>query len=329
MLKDNVIHLAQQNAKGCYPIFEKEDVNQSLPYVAIHRTFIEPFNYHNHNCAVRMQGVVSYLTENVLPTLNHTRNLYFNIELNDINLSQHNTSTIEINFNNVLCFAKRREDNININVPLLPDYFFMQNWEERYKYIKDYNSWDIKKNAIVFVGSTTGNKDPSKNERIQACLWSVQKQHRDVCHFYISEFVCMNPFKVINSMPEIQQCVLSRYMTPKKQMEYRYILNIDGETCRWNPDPYFMNSLLFQTASNGMVWYTPLLKNKEHYVEVSFDENAPNYIMKMWNYYEHNPKEAQDIIRNANQLGKRLFTPQIGKLYTQTLFHNIIDKTYP
>jgi hypothetical protein len=90
-----------------------------------------------------------------------------------------------------------------------------------------------------------------------------------------------------------------------------------------------MNVLNFQTSSKDMVWYTPLLKDKEHYVEVSFEEHAPNYIMKMWNYYENNPHEALRIIHNANYIGKKLFVPEIGQLYTQKLFDCILTNSSP
>lgn len=329
-LIDTVKELAQHNSKGCHFIFHEDDVKKTLPYFELRKTCIDSWNYKHHSAAIRMKVVGSYLTQIVLPLVKHLPTMFINIELYDIHSHPNNTSSNEIDYNNVFCFAKHKEDSINQHIPLLPDYFFMQNWGERYKYIKDTKSWDDKlKNGIIFVGSTTGNVDPYKNERIQACKWSVEHGHRDTCHFYISEFVRMDQRKVITEIPAIKQCILSRFLSPKQQMEYKYILNIDGETCRWNPDAYFMNTLNFQTHSKDMVWYTPILKDKEHYVEVSFEEHAPNHILKMWNYYENNPHEAQRIIQNANTIGKQLFVPRIGHLYTQHLFECILAHSAP
>jgi hypothetical protein len=90
-----------------------------------------------------------------------------------------------------------------------------------------------------------------------------------------------------------------------------------------------MNTLNFQAPSKDILWYSPLLRDGEHYVEVSFDQHAPNYILKMFQYYENNPKEAQQIIENARAIGKELFIPSKGNLYTINLFNKILENSAP
>jgi hypothetical protein len=90
-----------------------------------------------------------------------------------------------------------------------------------------------------------------------------------------------------------------------------------------------MNTLNLQAPSKDMLWYSPLLRDGEHYVDVSFEQHAPNYILKMLMYYENNPNEAQRIIENARAIGKYIFTPDTGILYTINLFDTILDKTAP
>ena len=92
----------------------------------------------------------------------------------------------------MFCFAKRKEDTINTHVPLLPDYYFMNNWDMRYNFINDTEPWKDKYSKIIFVGSTTGNSDPHKNERIQACLWSLEHNMRHICTAYGRHIPALN-----------------------------------------------------------------------------------------------------------------------------------------
>jgi hypothetical protein len=330
-LDDQIIDLGHQNAKGCYPIFEEDELNKQLPYFKLNtNNTITPFNYQSHNASIRMQGVSSYLSTNILPNL-ESKPLkgYFNIEIYDIHSHPNNNTCKETNFNNVFCFAKRKEDPINPHVPLLPDYYFMNNWDMRYNFINDNEPWKDKHSKIIFVGSTTGNSDHHKNERIQACLWSLENNIRHICNFFIVGFIRMNDRDVFKQLPHLRLCTLARPIRPRQQMLYRYLLNIDGDTCRWNPDVYFMNTLHFQAPSKDILWYSPLLRDGEHYVDVSFDQHAPNYILKMFQYYESNPNEAQRIIENARAIGKELFTPSKGNLYTINLFNKILENSAP
>lgn len=327
-LQDSIIRIAQLNAKGCYSIFDKNMINHNLPYFKLDKFTITPYNHEEHVAITRrMHGIISYFRK-VLPSMSYTPKGYYNVELYDIYAqSNYRLGVAETNFNNVFCFARRKNDPINQYVPLIPDYYFMHNWNDRYVNAVDNREWTTKLKKIVFVGSTTGDSDPQINERVQACLWSVKENQREICHFFISEFVRMLKIHVLKDIPELNSCVLKRIIKTSQQMQYKYLLNIDGDTCRWIPDVYFMNTLHFQTPSKDELWYSPLLKDKTHYIEVSFDKDAPNYIMKMYEYFENNPKEAQEIILNAKTLGAQLFTKEAGILYTSKLLDSIINNS--
>jgi hypothetical protein len=324
-LQDNIIQIAQSNAKGCHAIFDINMVNKKLPFVKLNKHFVIPFNHHEHPATTRrLHGIISYFSK-VIPHMLQTPCGYYNVELYDIYArANYRLGPEETNFNNVFCFARRKEDHINPNVPLMPDYYFMQNWNDRYVNATDTWEWSNKLKKIMFVGSTTGEADPNINERVQACLWSVNENQRDTCHFYISDFVRMLKRNVLKNTPELKPCVLQRIIKTSQQMQYKYLLNIDGDTCRWVPDVYFMNTLHFQTPSKDELWYSPLLKDKTHYIEVTFNKDAPNYIMKMYEYFENNPNEAQEIILNAKTIGSQLFTKEAGILYTSNLLDSII-----
>ena len=101
-------------------------------------------------------------------------------------------------------------------------------------------------------------------------------------------------------------------------MKYKYILNIDGNTVKWNPDYTFTNSLGFNMPSDDLLWYSTLLHDKTHYAAVDLDS-----ILNTYNYYENNAKNAQRIVDNANELAAKLFKKSIAVDYTVELFNNI------
>lgn len=323
---DNIDFLANYFSRNCF-ICNDENIKKHIPYFKIYKNQFNRLDIDildkkqiKKELMLRMNDITMYLRKQ-LSSLQHNIQGYYNIELYDIY-----PKDTQLNYDNVLCFAKLKKDK---HIPLIPDYYFIKNYNDRYINIDQIKNkdilWSQKKSNIIFVGSSTGDRNPMNNQRIQKCLWSLN--HRDTCHFYITEFVNMNAKQVLRDIPELCQCYSTRYISLTQQHQYKYLLNIDGDTCRWFPDVYFMNTLNFQAHSNDMLWYYPLLKDKEHFVEVSFDELAPNYILKMYQYFENNPKEAQQIISNANIIAKQLFQPSICDRYIQQIFTNISENS--
>ena len=71
-------------------------------------------------------------------------------------------------------------------------------------------------------------------------------------------------------------------------------------------------------GSKDMLWYYPLLIDGTHYVGVERDE-----IVKKIQYYNSNPKEAQFIVQNGNELAKKLFNQNMCRRYLINLFQGI------
>ena len=305
--------MAQANSKGCAPRRE-EEVDKTIPYFSIKKNNlgkydIDTFNYEWHDNAPRMDLWKTYLQNAVIPNIDPSLNIsgYYNIELHDSYTYLDNDK----NYKNVLTFAKFKNDPSSI---LIPDPYMICNWGNMLNSINDEQDWDTKLNKVCFYGTTTGNRDPFKNERINLCLWAKDK--RSYCDFYITNVAQMSvdDCRKVKGFDDIYHPRVSI----SDQAKYKYHLMVDGNTCRFDVWYFKMNNVVMKYPSNEMLWYYPLLQDDNHYVEV----NKDNIISKM-NYFNTNPLHAQHIISNAKRITSKLFRPIIHQMYTTNLFENM------
>lgn len=319
--KECVSYLAQVNSGKCYPK-SLENINQQLPYFSLRKNnynnnyIIEAYNYEKHDNATRMFFVLSYLNAKVFPYIQGDLSGFYNIQLHDT----YSYLNDGLDYTDVLCFGKRKTDKGPVQ---LPDCYFMSDWGGKYKTWKtshnggiDKMAWEVKRRKIVFAGTTTGSRDPKTNERINTCLWALDKPE---CDFYITNIAQINPQRILKDVPNFK----SVYRPPipiEEQMTYRYQLVIDGNTCRWNPDVYFTNTLALHYPSQDMLWYFPLLRNKQEFVSVDKET-----MLNVFDYYENNQSEAEFIINNAKLVANNIFDAGVCQQYAIELFQNIVE----
>jgi hypothetical protein len=180
--------------------------------------------------------------------------------------------------------------------------------------VVDKYAWEDKWNKIVFAGSTTGNRNAKLNERIETCLWAIDKPD---CDFYITNIVQMDAKAALEAVPNLRN-VLRPPMSFDDQMKYKYMLLIDGNTNKWTCDSFFTNSLSFMMPSKDMLWYYPLMQDGTHYVGVRKDD-----MLDKFKYYNYNSAEAKHIVLNGNILAKHLFNQKMCRKYLVSLFEAI------
>lgn len=316
--KDNIEFLAQANSRTCHPKHSVDEINQMLPYFRLERYNgnynISAFNYEKHDNAPRMPYVLNYLSTNVFPFVKGDLSGYYNIQLHDT----YTYLNDNIDYKDVLCFGKRKGDK---NPVMIPDCYMLGDWCGKYQgwmdgNIQDPLLWKDKVSKIVFAGTTTGSRDPKTNERIQTCVWARDKPE---CEFYITKIAQIEPQKILKEVPEFRY-IYRPPMPMSEQMRYRYQLVINGNTCRWNPDVYFTNTLAMHFPSDDMLWYSPLLQDGREFVNVSKET-----MMSTYKYYECNPQEAEFIVTNAKLTARRLFRQEVCQQYTISLFNHIAD----
>lgn len=311
-IEETVDWLGQVNSGFCYGK-EFDDIDTTLPYFRIFKHDgkyrASGFNFMTHDNAPRMEFVLKYFTDHVFPFVEGGDLCgYYSIQLHDT-YSYLNDGKV---YDDVFTFGKRKSDKGPI---VIPDCYFMGDWGGRYHGVVDPYKWNDKKGKAVFVGSTTGNRDPLLNERIKLCLWGRDK--RDWCDFGITGIVQMNPGDALQKVPELKS-ILRKPMSFEEQMTYKYMLLIDGNTNKWTVDSFYTKSLSFMMPSADMLWYYPLLIEGTHYVQVCKDD-----LIKKIQYYNANEKEAQFIVENGSKLALKLFNQGMCRRYLINLFQGI------
>jgi hypothetical protein len=313
---ENIIHLAQNNSHKCYPK-RLENIDQTIPYFQITKSPLgkydmQCFAYEHHDNADRMQLWQQYLQQMILPNIDYNIDVsgYYNIQLHD----SYTYLDDNKDYKDVLCFSKFKNDNGPI---LIPDPYMICNWGNMLNSINDEQEWTKKKNKIVFVGTTTGNRDHIKNERINTCLWSLNNNNKDFCDFYITKVAQMDILNIRSKILNFDK-IYRNPMSIYEQLLYKYQLSIDGNTCKFNIEQFKMNSVAMKYESKEMLWYYPLLQEDVHYIGVNKDN-----IKNKFDFFNNNPSLAQIIIYNAKKLSNNIFRPIMHQMYTVKLFESI------
>lgn len=316
---DAIIYLAQQEGAKYRFCTSEEDISKEIPYFEIFRDGlgnydVRGFAYAGHDNAPRMDFLCRYLKNNVFQHINPSTNLcgFYNIELHDSYSYLNNGK----DYDNVLTFSKHRDHARPI---LLPDVYHMADYGGLLS-VQDTLTWEQKRNKIGFFGTTTGDRDPRRNLRIQVCQWGLQ--HRDITDFFITRVAQMTPETVLREVPDFSQ--IYRPPVPEtEQFKYKFLLDVKGNTCCWNRLPMILNSksLCFHMPCADMCFYYPLLRAKTHYVRTHLHELA-----SMYQYYLNHPREVEFMVQSANQFVKQTLSGNHALLYTVHLFESMADK---
>lgn len=319
-LQESVVYLAQANAQSARRLRE-EEVNKSIPYFEIYkndfnRYSTRAFSYKDHDNAPRMDMWCNYLREFIFPNIDPNVNIsgFYNIELHD---SYTYLDSDKNKYKNVLTFSKFKDDTGPV---LIPDPYMIGNYGATlsYTYYIDKEK-DISKKLgkACFYGTTTGDRNPKINKRINLCLWGLD--NRDICDFAITNIAQMNETDVREAVPRFDEIYQKGQVSIDEQLKYKYHVIPDGNTCRFDVWNYTTNNVVMKYDSKEMLWYYPLLQEDTHYVSVN-TSNLRNKIQIL----ENSPQIGQIITYNANKLSQALFRPIIHQMYTINLFENMI-----
>ena len=319
-ITESITFLGQVNSRKCYPVREDE-VKKNIPYFEIYKTQlgqldIRSYGFEEHDNAPRMQLWEMYLKNAVLPNIQDNIDItgFYNIELHDSYTYLKNDK----DYTNVMSFAKFKEDGKPI---LIPDPYMICNWGNLLHSIHDHLPFDSKLDKICFYGTTTGNRNPSQNDRLRACVWSLNKQSS--MEFKITKVAQMNVQDIINVYGDStwKEIYCPRHVSVNDQLKYKYQFWLDGNTCRFDVWPFKTNSLIFKPRSSEMLWYYPLLQSGREFVEIT----DINKMEDLCSFYGANHHIAKHITSNANNMATELFKPLSHTLYTVCLFEEMAN----
>jgi hypothetical protein len=174
----------------------------------------------------------------------------------------------------IFVFSKNVEDPRQRNLILMPDGMNLSRWAYNYDTIRFANSvfpWDKKKNIVLWRGSNT---NPIREKIVSLPLPFVDAKMTDGRD--------------------------AAYMIPEYQIQYKYLLSLDGISSTW---PGFLwklasNAVTFKQASPHVQWYYGGLKPGVHYVPVAADLSD---LEMQYRWAEAHPEEVKKISENAQE----------------------------
>lgn len=255
---------------------------------------------------VRINTVVDYMKNKVLPTCETDVSGSYRICYDDM-LDERDES-------NCLVFSKFTDQT----VALMPDMYQMANYSNRgILNPQDPIAFEKKRPATIFAGSSTGSHTILENERVKACLWSLQG-NRDIARFKITAVVQITADDLINalSLPIANQIVSQAIYVPE-QLECQSITSIDGNTAAWDRPVWIMGSrsILFKKHSDCICWYYPFMKPGRDFVDV----HEWGTIRPKISYYNSNAAERWQMTEDAHQFLRDYVDVPCGIEYTRTL----------
>jgi hypothetical protein len=280
---------------------EKQGIGNRTRLVAVPLSHRDP----KHDNAPRLEHLCSFLNRSVLPIVDPEAGLRgtFRVELHDSYSYLKNCHK----YSNVFSFG-RGIDASERHVALLPDPYHMDSFGGLVdRASQDPIPWSSKQPKLFFAGTTTGSRDAAMNERLRACAWGTTRP--DLADIHVTHVAQMSMDSISAAWsPGLAHSMMGPYAPLEKHFEYRYILNIVGNTACWSRVPMIMStkSLMVHVRHSDATWYYPLLREDRHYV-ASESTNGPD-IERALRFCRSYDRLCKDIVKEANVLARHLFS---------------------
>jgi hypothetical protein len=191
-------------------------------------------------------------------------------------------------------------------------------------------AWEAKMPRVLFAGTTTGDRDPAKNERIAACVWA-RAHAPDIADMWITSIAQMEPSAAHAAVPGLRH-VLRPPVQPADHWAYRYVANLAGNTCCWSRLPMILasSSLCVDVppaaatvdAAGGpdMNFWHPLLHDGEHFVSTPLER-----LRERVQECEADPARCKRMVASANRFADGFLTADVAAVYARRLIEGIED----
>ena len=315
---DAIVSLARSEARCLRPVRydeEEEEGASGLPYICIRRLGVSQYTVHGrghegHENEGRMPFMCSFIANRVLPLIDAATNVSgdYKIELHDSYSYLPEAAVDASKYNNCMVFSRSRyarERSV-----LIPDPFHMADFNGLLS-VKDTVPFNHKKAELFFAGTTTGNRDPQENVRVRACVWSLA--HRGQASFHITKIAQMQERDLFSGVPQSRQ-IVRPFVPVQEHFNYRYQVNIVGNTACWSRVPMIMNSscVMINLRHDDTMWYYPALLSGTHFVSASSLDD----LIDRKDFLEANPNECIRITSNANRFVRDfLSSPKTAAIY--------------
>lgn len=219
----------------------------------------------------------------------------------------------------VFGFAKNRENKNAICIPdfeSLSTYPFLKKGMAKGSLIYP---WDEKKELAFWRGVTTGGLFTLDNcldyPRSKLVMMSVEAPSLLDARF--TRYVQLDSEDVREKLKLF--CPLAPSLSPKEHLQYKYLINVDGNSCSYSRMFWIMlsNSLLIKQESDEIQWYYGKIKPWVHYVPLETDLSD---LFARIEWAKEHDSEAQEMAKSATELAVEIFSEESMGDYLQKLF---------
>lgn len=313
--------LARMQGRRLSPALDATDLKPDVPRLRIwdasdsgRRRFwrVSGDGHVGHDNEARMRPLCDFLQTQVLPVLAADADVggHFNIELHD---SYSYLGRGRDYYDNCLTFSKVWD---HTRAVVVPDMYQMCGYGA---VPRDPYAWEQKIPKLFGAYTTTGDRDPTKNERILTCLRGLER--RDACDLRITSVAQMSKDAYL-AVPRAAE-LLSPFVPPQEQLKHQCILTIRGNTALWNlPWLLSSNSVMLQKHHDDICWYSPLLLDGTHFRRCYSLEQA----LSAAEFFKANPAEAVHMTRCANRFVRDFMMPASrAALYWKCLLEEMAE----
>lgn len=226
--------------------------------------------------------------------------------------------------------SKNTSSYLEKNKFLIPDaYMIRKRWGiliNNINQAKDRFSWEKKINKIFWRGALTGwdqdNPYMTKSHNIQSISYLERVNlvlfSKLYPQFIDAQFVfypLITPNKDGKNLERIFHMLDNNddsgknWVDPEMQLQYKYLISLDGNTCAWERVPWIMlsNSVLVKQETENIEWFYSSLKPYIHYIPVN--KKLTNLFSQL-EWMKSHDQELQNISSNAQKFVQDNLTPE-------------------
>jgi hypothetical protein len=170
--------------------------------------------------------------------------------------------------------------------------------------------WESRQPKVVWRGASSGCEYPSLRSKVAQELYGLS--YADV-KFTLGGWP-QNDAKI---PPEY----FGEKMTIEQQLQYKYMLSIDGNGAASNIEWIFASGSvpIFVSNPNLNFWFKPLLEDRVNCILVNGN------LREQIEWLLEHDSEAKQIAENALDFGRKIFSPEFQKAYIQNELKRIMD----
>ncbi len=217
-------------------------------------------------------------------------------------ISAHDTLSY-VNFSApIFVFGKSKENNFII---AMPDWDMLSDYESRFDPQIDAANeifpWEAKKDIAFWRGGTTGNAYYRSNWRdFSRAKLVFSSKTCDLIDAKFTQYVqgaeSNEEFKYTLAKNDL----FGEFISPKESIQYRYLIDIDGNACTWSRFYWILrsNCVPLKQISPNIMWYYSALQSFVHYIPYAHDlSDLPEKIQ----WAQSHPDECKKIAENSRE----------------------------